>query len=169
MTADDLERVRAWMGEPHIARWWLAGSTVEEEIGDLERCVAGDEPTHALIAIENGREIGWCQWYSYADYPEHGAAVGAERDEIGIDYAVGDPARIGRGVGTALIAALVLHVRQRHPRAGLIADPEAANSASRRALEKNGFVLQDERVVATERTEHPMAIYRLAASSVLAA
>ncbi len=64
-------------------------------------------------------------------------------------------------MGTALIGVLVAHIRKRHPGAGLIADPEAANLASRRALEKNGFVLQGERVVATERTDAPMAVYRL--------
>jgi aminoglycoside 6'-N-acetyltransferase len=162
MTAADLDLIRAWMAEPHVARWYLSASTLEQEIDDLETCVLGAEPTHALIAVENGREVGWCQWYRCADYPEHAAAVGAESGDVGLDYAVGDPARIGQGVGTALIAALVGHIRQRHPHAGLVADPDAANLASRRVLEKNGFVLQGEQVVATERTDAPLAIYRLA-------
>ena len=111
-----------------------------------------------------GTSVG-CQWYRCTDYPEHAAAVGAEPDDIGFDYAIGDPARTGQGLGTALIGALVAHIRQRHPRAGLVADPEAANLASRRVLEKNGFVLLRERVVATERTRAPMAVYRLPASA----
>ena len=161
MTAADLELVRAWIGEPHVARWYLSGSAIAEELDDLEACVVGDEPTHALVVVESGRDVGWCQWYCCRDYPEHAVAVGAELDDIGLDYALGDPTRIGQGLGTALIATLMAHIRLRHPRAGLVADPEAANLASRRALEKNGFVLQGERVVATERTDAPMAIYRL--------
>lgn len=161
MTAADLDLVRAWMEEPHVARWYLSGSTIDEEIDDLEKCVVGDEPTHALVVVENGREVGWCQWYRCSDYPEHAAAVGAEPDDVGIDYALGDPSRIAQGLGTALIAAVVAQVRDRYPHAGLIADPEAANLASRRVLEKNGFVLQWERAVATERIDAPMAIYRL--------
>jgi RimJ/RimL family protein N-acetyltransferase len=154
------------MMESHIAKWYLSGSTVEQEIADLERCVTDEEPTHALVVVENGRDIGWCQWYRCTDYPEHARAVGAEPNDIGIDYALGDPTRIGQGVGTALIGVLVAHIRERHPRAGLIADPEAANRASRRALEKNGFVLQGERAISTERTDAPMAIYRLSPSPV---
>jgi aminoglycoside 6'-N-acetyltransferase len=161
MTAADLNLVRSWMDEPHVARWYLSGSTVEQEIDDLSSCVAGVEPTHALVVVQDGRDIGWCQWYRCLDYPEHAAAVGAQLGDVGLDYAVGDPTRIGRGVGTALIAALVSLIRQQHPRAGLVADPEAANLASRRVLEKNGFLLQGERIVVTERTDAPMAIYRL--------
>ena len=166
MTAADLDLVRAWMTEPHVAKWYLSGSTIEQELDDLQKCFTDEEPTHALVVVEDGRDIGWCQWYRCADYPEHAQAVGAERDDIGLDYALGDPALIGRGVGTALIGVLVTHIRQRHPGAGLIADPEAANRASRRVLEKNGFVLQGERVIATERTDAPMAVYRLPASAV---
>lgn len=164
MTAADLDLVRAWMTEPHVAKWYLSGSTIDQELDDLEKCVTDEEPTHALVVVEDGRDIGWCQWYRCADYPEHAQAVGAQPDDIGLDYALGDPAWIGRGVGTALIGVLVAHIRTRHPGAGLIADPEAANRASRRALEKNGFVLQDERVIATEPTDAPMAVYRLPAS-----
>jgi aminoglycoside 6'-N-acetyltransferase len=160
MMAADLDLVRSWMGEAHVAKWYLSASTVEQEIDDLERCVVGDEPTHALIVVENGRDVGWCQWYRCADYPEHAIAVGAEHDDVGLDYAVGDPTRIGQGVGTALIAALVAHIERRHSCAGLVADPDAANLPSRRALEKNGFVLQAERAVASERTDAPLAIYR---------
>jgi aminoglycoside 6'-N-acetyltransferase len=164
MKAADLDLVRAWITKPHVAKWYLSGTTIEEEIADLERCVAGEEPTHALVVVEDGRDVGWCQWYRCGDYPEHAEAVGAEPDDVGIDYALGDPTRISRGLGTALIGALVAHVRTRRRGAALIADPEAANLASRRVLEKNGFVLQGERVLASERTDSPMAIYRLPAS-----
>lgn len=149
------------MNEPHVARWYLTGSTTEDELDQLRRCVGGEEPTHALIASERGRDIGWCQWYRCSDYPQHAAGVGAQPDDVGIDYAIGEPSSVGRGVGTALIAALVAHVRAQHPRGGIIADPEASNGASRRILEKNGFTLMDERPVASERTNVLMAIYRL--------
>lgn len=168
MREADLDLIRVWLGEPHVARWYLSGSTLEGELDDLRRCVAGEEPTHALVVVENGRDVGWCQWYRCADYPQHAVAVGAEADDVGLDYAIGDPARVGRGLGTKLVAALAAHITRRHPRAGLIADPEAANFASRRVLEKNGFELQDVRVVASEQSNAPMAIYRLAPGTTAA-
>jgi RimJ/RimL family protein N-acetyltransferase len=87
--------------------------------------------------------------------------MGARDGEIGIDYAIGDPARVGRGIGTTLIATLTTEVRRRHPGAGILAGPDAANMASRRVLEKNGFHLLAVRPVATEASNAPMAIYRL--------
>ncbi|MFZ0215813.1 MAG: GNAT family N-acetyltransferase, partial [Candidatus Dormiibacterota bacterium] len=158
MRPDDLDLARTWLQEPAVARWFLAGSTIEQEVEDLRQCVIGDEPTHALIVIEEDRTIGWCQWYLCREYPDHAAAVEARAGDAGIDYAIGDPARLGRGVGTALIAALVRRIRDQHPGAGIIADPEASNVASRRVLEKNGFQLVAERPLSSEPTDAPMAI-----------
>lgn len=64
-------------------------------------------------------------------------------------------------MGTELIAALVSEVRRHHPGAGILADPAAANAASRRVPEKNGFLLIAVRPLATEPKGQPMAIYRL--------
>lgn len=161
MEVSDLMLVKAWLDEPEVARWFLDGSTIEEELHDLGRCVDGQEPTEALIVADGCGPIGWCQWYRCGDYPEHAAGVGAGPDDIGIDYAIGDRTSRGHGVGTILIAALIAHVRQRHPHVAIMADPEASNLASRRVLEKNGFELLGERPVASEPTEAPMAIYRL--------
>lgn len=162
MRTQDLDLVTAWLDAPEVGRWYLVGSTIAQEIDELRRCIAGDEPTTVLLVVERGKPIGWCQWYLCRNYPEHARDVGAEPDDAGIDYAIGDPTHRGEGVGTELIAALVTHIRQRHPRAGVIADPEATNIASRRVLEKNGFRLLDERPLASEPTAAAMAIYRLA-------
>ena len=161
MEPADLVVVRDWLQEPHVARWFLAGSTPDREIDDLRECLAGTEPTEALVVLDDGRLIGWCQWYRCDSYPDHAASVVAARGDVGIDYAIGDPARVGHGIGTTLVATLVTHIRQRHPNAGVIADPEAANVASRRVLERNGFELLAERPVPSEPIDAPMAIYRL--------
>jgi aminoglycoside 6'-N-acetyltransferase len=161
MRAADLDLVTAWLGAPEVGRWYLVGSTIAEEIEELRRYIRGIESTEVLLVVECGKPIGWCQWYLCKDYPEHAREVGAKPDDAGIDYAIGDPTRRGEGAGTALVARLVAHIRQRHPRAGVIADPEAVNMASRRVLEKNGFRLLGERPLASEPTAAPMAIYRL--------
>lgn len=162
MSAEDLAQVERWMVEAHVARWYVAGSSVEVELDDLRRSVTREQPVEVLLVTEGDRPIGWCQWYRCDDDPEWAADVEAVPGDVGIDYAIGDPAAVGRGVGTALIGALVDHVRRRHPVAGVIADPEAANAASRRVLEKNGFELVGIRLLPSESTQDPMAVYRLA-------
>jgi len=87
----------------------------------------------------------------------------AADDEVGIDYAIGEPGRTGTGVGTQLVAVLVAELRREHPGVGVLVDPDAANLASRRVLENNGFFLVAARPVFTEPRNVPMAIYRLPA------
>jgi aminoglycoside 6'-N-acetyltransferase len=162
MTDDDLALVRRWMGEPHVARWYVAGSTVEAELDDVRDSVRGEQPVEMLIAEEDGRPVGWCQWYRCDDDPDWAADVGADAGDAGIDYAIGDRRAVGRGLGTAMVRLLVAHVRRQLPQAALYADPEATNTASRRVLEKNGFTVVAEGALPSESTQDPIAVYRLA-------
>jgi aminoglycoside 6'-N-acetyltransferase len=165
MVEADLALVETWLHESHVARWYLHGSTLDEELEDLRLSVGAGQPTEVLVVEGDGRPIGWCQWYRCDDYPDYAADIGAAAGDVGIDYALGDSTVVGHGLGTALIAALVDHVRIRYPHAGVVADPEASNSASRRVLEKNGFGLVDVRIVASDAVAEPMAIYRRPALS----
>ncbi len=162
MTEADLPQIASWLTEPHVARWWLADQTAEQELAPYPARIRGAEPTSMLVALEQERPVGWCQWYRWADYPAAAAGVGARPDEGGIDYALGDPAAIGRGLGTELVAALVATVRAVLPGAGIVSDPAAANTTSRRVLVRNGFALVSERPVETEPGDAAMAIHRLA-------
>jgi aminoglycoside 6'-N-acetyltransferase len=163
MIEEDLPAVAAWLGLPHVARWWTPDTTAEEEIAKYRRRVSPQErpATIMLMVTWDGAGIGWCQWYRWADYPAEAVAMEARDGELGIDYAIGDPARVGRGAGAALVAALVTEARRHCPGAGILAAAAAANAASRRVLEKNGFALVAVRPVATEPSDAPMALYRL--------
>jgi len=161
MRLDDLDLVEAWLAEPHVARWYLAGSSVERELEDIRQSVTGAQSVHVLVALDGGRPIGWGQWYRCEDDPEWAAEIGAETGDVGMDYAIGEPASVGRGLGTELVAALVRLVRAERPGCGIVADPEAHNLASRRVLEKNGFELAAVKPLACEPTDDPMAVYRL--------
>ncbi|MFZ0039850.1 MAG: GNAT family N-acetyltransferase [Solirubrobacteraceae bacterium] len=174
MTADDVPYVANWLREPHVARWWLPNTTPEAELEELNARLsgAGDQSTQLLTILEHGSQkrggasrIGWCQWYPYDAYPSEAAALGAQAGDCGLDYAIGDPTAVGRGLGTQVIAALVDEVRRHHPGCGVIVDPDARNGASRRVLERNGFSLISVRPVTSEPTDDPMAIYRLAGAA----
>ena len=167
MTEHDLELVAGWLSQSHVATWWLPGTTAEAEVAQYrDSIVHGQDPaTHLLTVLVDGTPVGWCQWYRWADYPPEAGDMEALAGEAGIDYAIGDPAQIGHGIGTELVAVLVAEVRRQHPGAGILTDPDARNVASRRVLEKNGFHLVSVRPVASEPTNDPMAIYRLPGST----
>jgi aminoglycoside 6'-N-acetyltransferase len=164
MQPADLDLVAGWLADPEVARWYLTGSTIADEIEELMGCVSGADPTTALIVLLEGEPVGWCQWYLCSAYPEHADGVGAGPGDVGIDYAIGDRTRRGHGLGTALIVELVAQVRRSHPGSAIFADPQASNLGSRRVLEKNGFRLVAERPLPSEPTDAPMAVYHLAAS-----
>lgn len=165
MTEADLPIVEAWLRLPHVARWWTPDTTAEAEITKYQQRISGTSarPTIMLTVTSDREPIGWCQWYRWANYPADAAGMGARDSETGIDYVIGNPAWTGRGVGTLLVAALVAEARRHHPGAGILTAADAANTASRRVLEKNGFHLMAVRSVATEPSDAPMAIYRLPA------
>ena len=160
LVEDDLPRVEAWLRQPHLARWGLTASTVDDELADIRSYLDG-EPFEVLIAELDGTPIGWCQWYRWWDDPNEAEELGVGPDDIGIDYGIGEPNAVGRGIGTAFIGALVAHVRRTAPDVAIVVEPDAANMASRRVLEKNGFELVDIRKLSFE-AEDLNAIYRLA-------
>jgi aminoglycoside 6'-N-acetyltransferase len=170
LVAADLPLVARWLREPHVAPWWLAGTTAAAELEEITAGVTepAAQATRLLTILERSDEqpeaavpIGWCQWYPYDACPAEAEAIGALAGDCGIDYAIGEALAVGRGLGTELIAALVDEVRRHHPNCGVIVDPDARNVASRRVLERNGFALLSLRAVATEPTDAPVAIYRL--------
>jgi aminoglycoside 6'-N-acetyltransferase len=169
MVAADLPYVRSWLCEPHVVRGWLGDGAAGDEVEKISRRVSGsgEQPIRMLTIVERpaaeplmARPIGWCQWYPWDAYPAEAEALGAREGDCGLDYAIGDPQAIGRGLGTELIGLLVAQVRRHRPDCGLIVAPEATNRASRRVLERHNFSLIAVRPVASEPNPSPMAIYR---------
>ena len=154
MTEDDLPLVAAWLDEPHVKPWWQPS-----DLNDATRAVRGDDPVEAWLLVLDGRDVGYFQVYDVAYDAEYGAAcatAGVGAGTAGIDYLLGDPALIGRGLGTAAIGQFVAEiVFGRAPWPGVCAGPDPANAASIRVLEKNGFGFVG-RIDTTDGPEHLM-------------
>jgi len=157
MVEEDLGLIANWLREPHVARWWREDPAAE--LAGYRRCIDGTEPTVALIAETDGQPVGWCQWYRWSEYPQAGQ-FGARPGDLGIDYAIGAPEAVGRGLGTELVGVLVRKAWIAEPSAPVLVAVDVANSASRRVLEKNGFRLAGLREIDCE-PEELSALYRL--------
>lgn len=139
LNRDDFELLAGWLAEAHVSRWW--GPTrpldqLEEEYGPG---IDGRDPTEVFIVHVDGSPVGMIQRYMNRDDPGWDAQIGIA-GAAGIDYYIGDPAFIGRGIGTAMIAAFVRIVFAAYPKATCItAGVLRDNRPSWRALEKAGF------------------------------
>jgi RimJ/RimL family protein N-acetyltransferase len=124
----------------------------------------GTDSTRVFVIGVADQPIGIVQCYRHADHAGWDRAV-AIPEAAGIDYLIGEPAQCGRGLGTAAIARLAPRVFGLYPEiAAIVAVPQAANYASRRALEKAGFSLVGERNLDSDDPSDsgPSAIYALA-------
>lgn len=163
LTAADLTLVSQWFSAAHVQRWWHESSDLAAVRSQYLPCIEGSVPTHLLLAELPAAPLGLAQWYRWSDYPDHAHSLGADPDEAGFDYLIGSEDLCGLGLGTQLIAALIAHIRaQEVSVAGFVVDPELANTASRRVLEKNGFELVAVKSI-PDPDAHPIgptAIYR---------
>ena len=150
----DLETLEAWFRAPHVIRWWR-----DETAGKYLPEARGDDPTEVRIAIYDRRPLGLVQWYLWDDNVSSRDAYGIPAGTVGIDYLIGHPHDCDKGLGTAVVAALV----EATPSLPIWVTPEEANEPSCRVLEKNGFerMAVKQCHVPDEPLAGPTALYRL--------
>lgn len=140
MTEGDFPDVSRWVSSPHVAKWWDEHQSLEEVAAHYGPALAGKDPTRLWILEVNGRSIGFAQDYLIDDHPEWLLLTG-KPGCVGIDYAIGEAAWAGRGIGTKAVWVLVRDiVAPSYPSAPVIfAAPDHRNAASLRLLAKLGF------------------------------
>jgi RimJ/RimL family protein N-acetyltransferase len=141
MTVGDFPDVVRWVNAPHVARWWDRNRTPEQVAAYYGPAVRGEEPTRMWVWEVNGRSVGFAQDYRIADHPDYALLCG-HPDAVGFDYAIGEAAYAGRGLGTSLLWVFLRDiVAPGYPDlAELFAAPDHRNVASRRVLAKVGAV-----------------------------
>ena len=158
----DLPLLGRWLAEPHVARWWPQPDPSAEALADhYGPAIDGSDPALLFLAAQDGEPFGFCETYRHADDPAWDRTIGLP-NVAGIDYLIGEAARCGRGLGTRLVGALCELALGRYPDVdGVASVPQAANIASRRVLEHNGFRLVDVRTVESDDPGDagPAAIY----------
>ncbi|GAA4095248.1 GNAT family N-acetyltransferase [Nonomuraea soli] len=141
---DDLPLLKSWLEQPHVARWWNHETSMEAVLRDFGPSVRGEEPGEDLLVFLDHDPLGLVQRSRLADYPEEleplKEIVDVPEGAVQIDYLIGDPARVGHGLGTSMIGAILERTWNELPDATCVVVPvSAANIASWRALEKAGM------------------------------
>lgn len=137
----DLVDLVRWRQSEHILRWWAADGepTDENVIAQYGPEIDGFTPTRMWIAEVNGRSVGFVSDYRIKDYPEY-ALLTPDPEAIGVDYAIGEPQWLGRGLGTRILWTWLQRTRRRCPEVTTyFSAPDHRNEPSLRVLEKVGF------------------------------
>jgi aminoglycoside 6'-N-acetyltransferase len=139
----DFGMLAQWLAAPHVQAWWREPSTLEAVAANYGPSVDGADPTEHFVIESDGVAIGLIQRCRLGDAPEYLQAMqpaGAAADAATLDYLIGDPDRIGQGLGPALIADFARLTWRRYPDApAIVIAVQQDNRRSWRALEKAGF------------------------------
>jgi aminoglycoside 6'-N-acetyltransferase len=143
LTPADFPLLGRWLAEPHVARWWnheTAPAAVERDFGPTAR---GEEPAEDFLALLDDEPVGLVQRSRLADYQEYltefESIVPVPPGAVTVDYLIGDPTRVGAGLGPRMITAMVARTWHDFPQTpAVLVAVVAANRASWRALEKSG-------------------------------
>ncbi len=142
MSRADFPDLLRWRTAPHVERWFPSAEVATLELIEARYGprVEGEVPTRMFVVEANGRSVGFLQDYRISDHPEF-AVLAPEPDAIGVDYAIGEAAWLGRGVGLRMLQRWFVFARAGYPDASTyFAAPDHRNTASRRLLVKAGFV-----------------------------
>lgn len=141
VTAADLPMLANWLARPHWRDWW--GDPVEE-LSFIREMVEGRDSTRPYVFSVGGEDAGYIQVWFIADariepWLTQAPWVMALPDgAVGVDLSLADPARLGQGVGSAVLAAFVTELRAQGHREIWI-DPDPANLRAVRAYARAGF------------------------------
>lgn len=141
MVPGDLPFLVRWLDADHVRRWYAAdGEPTPERVAQhYGPDIAGETATTMWVIEVNGRSVGFCQDYRIGDYPDY-ALLAPDPDAVGLDYAIGEAAFVGRGVGTRMLWGWLTGVSARYPGARrCFSAPDHRNAASLRVLAKVGF------------------------------
>jgi aminoglycoside 6'-N-acetyltransferase len=143
VTRNDLPLLAEWLTRPHVreTEWGIHDPLAVD--ADFGVSIDGPDRANLWLVINNGRPVGMIQDYLLGDNPAWLADLRDTRPDpatVGIDYLIGEPDLIGKGLGTRMIAQFLTTVWERYAEApAILAAVDVANRRSWRALEKSGF------------------------------
>lgn len=134
----DIDLVHRWMNSEHVASTWHQDWSWQRWRDELATQLDGKHSLPCLV-FGGGNPVAYVELYRVARdslgrcYPYH-------PHDLGVHVAVGDPDRIGRGLGSRLLRAAALGLLDADPTCSrVVAEPNVHNGRSIAAFGKAGY------------------------------
>ena len=136
----DLPLLHEWLRRPHVAEWWGPPESLEELEAEHGPAIDGRASHAPYIVLLDDVPIGWIQSYVAAASHDEGWWLDEHDPGVrGIDQFIADPALLGRGIGSAMVRAVVEMLLADPAVTRVQTDPSPANPRAIRCYEKAGF------------------------------
>jgi RimJ/RimL family protein N-acetyltransferase len=134
-----LHLLTEWFARPHVAAWWGKPPSISDVRAEYLTPIG--EPSAALpyIAFDDGVPVGYIQSYRAMGSKEGWWENESDPDVLGIDQFLADEDRLGKGLGTRMIAAFVEQLLADPKVTRIQVDPAPTNARAIRCYEKVGF------------------------------
>lgn len=142
---NDISLVEVWLNKEHVKRWYeipSLGIAIDDWLTEIKERNGDFRWITYLIALWQGRPIGFCQYYKCVDSDEDYGTLPLT-GSYGIDYLIGEESYLGKGLGKRMITFLVDKIFAFPDAQRVTADIDNENKASRKVLLSCGFVLLD--------------------------
>ncbi|MCM2282100.1 MAG: acetyltransferase [Bdellovibrionaceae bacterium] len=138
---EDFVLLKRWQSLPHVMMVW--GNERYEEPYEQYVFRTADGSVKQFIIEIDGNPIGYFQYY-WASRVGEGWWEGFDPATVGIDFYIGEPDCLGKGIGSKVIASAKRMLFKDPMILRIIADPSPSNGKIIHLLRKAGFESQGE-------------------------
>jgi len=139
LARSDLPLLHDWLGRPHVVEWWGDVPTLAELAEQCDPEILASEGVSALVAMSDGQPVGFAQVYVAMGSGDGWWEAESDPGVRGVDLFLADVDRLGQGLGTLLVHALVGALFADAAVTKIQADPSPGNARAIRCFEKAGF------------------------------
>ena len=133
---EDIGLFKKWLYNTHVARWYHEPL---DWIYEVEKRNSEFIWLHHYIVEHEDKPIGFCQFYEYYNSGETWHGDIDVDGTYSIDYMIGEPNYLSKGLGKQIIRDLVLKISNHTNAKRVIVQPEKENKSSCGVLLSCGF------------------------------
>ncbi len=138
LTEADLSLLFDWLHRPHIQEWWKRPSSLNAVREEYFPPDTGGAARPYFACLE-GQPTGYIQSYIVAEGRDDWWPDEAGSGVLGIDQFLADAARLGQGLGTALVTQFAAFLFRDPAVTQIRVDPRPDNARAIRCYVKAGF------------------------------